>query len=335
MVSTGLIMFEEIGILGNALVLLAGLLAIVKSSDVVVTNSVTIAEGTGFGKTTIGFLLVAFSTTLPELFVSVFSALDPNTLGVALGNALGSNITNIGLVLGVCFLVLAIKGSGFAPVSSGTTKDEVRRLHFGLFVASIVPLTLLYIGYASQFIGVILIAIFAFNVYTLSKIKTKKNGEQAEVDKGKLKKCTLWFVGGAAGVVASAFFIVNSASLIARSVGVPGVVIGATIVAFGTSAPELANSITSARKGHLDLALGNIVGACFINITLILGVALVASPLRVNVAAFSNVAIFSLINTLFLWYFLSSEKISWREGALLVMLYAVFLVTTIGGISVT
>ncbi|MCW4045732.1 MAG: sodium:calcium antiporter [Candidatus Bathyarchaeota archaeon] len=326
-------MFEEIGILGSAMVLFVALIALVRSSDFVVTNAVKIADRTGFGRTTIGFLLVAFSTTLPELFVSVFSALDPTTIGVALGNALGSNVTNIGLILGICFLIVTLRKSGATPLSSGTTKEEIRRLHFGLFIASIVPLTLLYIGSASQFIGVILFGIFAFNVYMLSKVKNNKNGEniQVEAEKAKFKKAVALFAAGAAGVVASAYFIVNSASFIAESLGVPSVVIGGTIIAFGTSVPELANSITSTQKGHLDLALGNIVGACFINITLILGVALIASPLSVEVAAFSNVAIFSLITTLFLWYFLSSERISWREGAMLLMLYVVFVVTSYGG----
>jgi len=321
--------------LGSALVLLAALLAIVKSSDVVVTNAVKISGATGFGKTTIGFLIVAFSTTLPELFVSVFSAADPETIGVALGNALGSNVTNIALVLGICFLILTMKKSRSTQLSTGTTKEEIKRLHFGLFVASIVPLTLLYIGYASQFVGVILFGIFAFNLYMLSKVRDNKNGNHTELEKSQLKRCALLFAGGAAGVVACAYFIVNSASFIAESLGVPSVVIGATIVAFGTSVPELANSLTSTRKGHLDLALGNIVGAGFINMTLILGVALIASPLRVEVAAFTNVAIFSLIVTLFLWYFLSNEKITWREGALLIMLYAVFLVTSFGGYNST
>jgi len=327
--------FAEIGILGSALVFLVALLVLVKSSDVVVTNAVKISGATGFGKTTIGFILVAFSTTLPELFVSVFSAIDEKTTGVAIGNALGSNVTNIAFILGTCFLIITMKNSGSMPLSSGTTKEEIKRLHFGLFIASIVPLTLLYLGYASQFIGLILFGIFAFNLYLLLKVRASKNENQTQLEKSKLKRSALLFVGGATIVVTCAYFLVNSAAFIAESLGVPSVVIGATIVAFGTSVPELANSITSTLKGHLDLALGNIIGAGFINITLILGVALVASPLRADVAAFTNVTIFSLITTLFLWYFLSSERITWREGALLILLYSVFLVTSFGGYNST
>lgn len=138
---------------------------------------------------------------------------------------------------------------------------------------------------------------------------------------------------GASIVIAAAFFIVESSSFIDLGVGIPRVVIGATIVAFGTSIPEFATSVSSAREGHFDLALGNIVGSGFVNITLILGVALVASPLTVNISAFANLALVSLIINLFLWYFLGSERISWREGVLLLSLYAVFLVISFGGSS--
>jgi len=207
----------------------------------------------------------------------------------------------------------------------------VGTLYFGLFVASVIPLTLLYIGFASRFIGIILLAIFVFYVYQLSKVrKIKEEGSIGE-ERRKLPRYTFFTVFGAVLVVASAYFIVDSASYIAEGLGIPPVVIGATIVAFGTSLPELATSIDSVQKGHLDLALGNIVGSCFINITLILGVALLGSPLAVNMAAFTNLVMFYLITNLLLWYFLSSERISWREGARLLFMYLVFLVVSFGG----
>jgi len=193
---------------------------------------------------------------------------------------------------------------------------------------------LLYIGYASQFIGIILLAIFVFYVYQLIKIRKVKHESLFEGARQRLGKYTFLTFLGVAGVVASSYFIVDSASYIAQIVGIPRVVIGATVVAFGTSIPELATSIDSVRKGHLDLALGNIVGSCFINMTCILGVTLAASTLRVNMAAFSNLVMFSLITNLFLWYFLSSEKMTWREGAVLLFMYFVFLAASFGGYKV-
>ena len=324
-------MFEELGLVGNALILLASLVVLDKASDWSITNSVKIADITGFGKTTIGFILVAFSTSLPELCVSIFAAIGGESIGVAIGNVLGSNIVNICLILGVCFLIVALKSSEAVKLAPAMAKEEIGTLYFGLFVASVVPLTLLYIGYASRVIGIILIAIFIFYVYQLSKVrKIREEGSFGE-ERRKLPVYTFFALLGIALVVASAYFIVDSATFIARALKIPEVVIGATIVAFGTSLPELATSIDAVQKGHMDLALGNIVGSCFINITCILGVALVGANLAVNMAAFSHLVMFSLITNLLLWYFLSSERISWREGAILLIMYAVFLTTSFGG----
>lgn len=327
-------LFEELGLLGNVAILLLSLLFLDKSSDWTIKNSVKVADITGFGKTTVGFILVAFSTSLPELCVSIFAAIGQESIGVAIGNVLGSNIVNICLILGLCFLLVALKSPKHMSVYPSMAKEEIGSLYFGLFVASIIPLTLLYIGFASQFMGIILLTIFVVYLYQLSKIRKIKEEGSLGKEKQKLHKYIFLTLLGAAGVVISSYFIVNSASFIAEGMGIPRIVIGATIVAFGTSLPELATSIGSARKGHLDLALGNIVGSCFINITCILGITLAASPLMVNMAAFSSLAMFSLITNLFLWYFLSNERISWREGAVLLFMYSVFLITSFGGYKV-
>ena len=315
----------------NALILLASLLILDKASDWTITNSVRVADITGFGKTTVGFILVAFATSLPELSVSIFAAIGQESIGVAIGNVLGSNIVNVCLILGLCFIIVALKNSSYVVLTPTMTKEDVGSLYFGLFIASIIPLTLLYIGYASRFIGIILIAIFIFYIYQLSKIRKIKEEISLGKEKEKLGKYAFLTFLGAAIVVASSYFIVDSASYIAESIGIPKVVIGATIVAFGTSLPELATSLDATRKGHLDMALGNIVRSCFINITCILGVTLAGSTLRVNMTAFSDLVMFSLITNLLLWYFLSSEKISWREGAVLLFIYFMFLTISFGG----
>ena len=213
-------------------------------------------------------------------------------------------------------------------------KEELGSLYFGLFIASIVPLTLIYIGYASQFVGVILLVIFIYYMFQLSKSRTPTEKSLSKTEKNKLDKYIALTILGAAGVIICAYFIVESASFLAASVGIPPVVIGATVVAFGTSVPELSTSIGAVKKGHLELALGNIIGSCFMNITLILGITLVASTLTINMSAFSNVAIFSLITNLLLWYFLSNERVGRREGTVLLFLYALFLAISLGAIQV-
>ena len=303
-------------------------------SEFTIRNSVKISDLTGLGKTTIGFLLVGLATSLPELSVAVFAVSNPANVGVSLGNVLGSNIVNIALILGVCILIIVLKRPRYPSFLLSIAKEEMGSLHFGLFIASIIPLALLYIGYASRYIGVVLVGIFIYYTILLTRSKRTKPERSTEgqiSERSKIHRYTLLALAGAVVVIATAFFIVDSSSFIAESVGIPRVVIGATIVAFGKSIPEFATGVSSARRGHFDLALGNIVGSGFVNITLILGVALIASPLTVNITAFSNLAVFSLIINLFLWYFLGSERISWREGVLLLSLYVVFLVISFGG----
>jgi len=313
--------------------LLVSVLLLVIGSEVTIRNSVKVSDITGFGKTTIGFILVGFSTSLPELSASIFAVANPENVGVAIGNVLGSNIVNIAFVLGVCILIIVLGRTKSPKFLLNLAKEELGNLQFGLFIASIIPLALLYIGYASRFIGVILVGIFVFYMINLARVDKTRTASPLPSDRSKLRHYAAFALAGATLVIATAFFIIESATTIAVSVGIPPVVIGATIIAFGTSIPEFATSISSARKGHFDLALGNIVGSGFINVTLILGVALIASPLNVGIAAFSNVALFSLIVNLFLWYFVGSGKISWRDGVLFLTLYVAFLVISFGGYS--
>lgn len=321
--------FESLGLVGNIIILLVGMLVLDKSSDLAVDNSVKIAEITGLGKSTIGFLLIASFTTLPELSVSIFSIIVPETIGIAIGNVLGSNIVNICLILGLCFLILSLKRQGETYHLSNMTVKEIKDLYFALFIASLIPLILIYIGYASNIIGAVLITIFVFH-----NIQIIRAGRKREVfnlgERGEATRHFLMTLLGVIGVVASAYFIVESASYIAESLGVPRVVIGATIVAFGTSLPELVNGINATRKGHIELALGNMIGSGFVNITLILGVALIGGPFRVDMAAYSSLVMFSIMANLLLWYFLSSERISWRESTILLFMYILFIITSFG-----
>ena len=328
-------MLEGLGLLANIGILIVSLAALTKASDLTITHSINVASVTGLGKTTVGFILVAFSTSLPELFVAIFSVLNPENVGVSIGNVLGSNIVNICLILGACFLLISLKYPEKSRVLPKMAKEELGSLYFGLFIASIVPLALIYIGYASRFVGVILLVIFIYYMLQLSKARTPSETSLSGTEKNKLRKYAALTILGAVGVVICAYFIVESSSFLASSVGIPPVVIGATVVAFGTSVPELSTSINAVKKGHLELALGNIIGSCFMNITLILGITLVTSSLTINMSAFSNVAIFSLITNLLLWYFLSNERVGRREGTVLLFLYAVFLATSLGWIQIT
>ncbi|MDG6223524.1 MAG: sodium:calcium antiporter [Candidatus Bathyarchaeota archaeon] len=321
---------EQLGLIGNIIVLIVSLGVLIKSSSLTINNSVNLASVTGLGKTKVGFILVAFSTSLPELFVATFAILDQGTVGISLGNILGSNIMNICLILGIGFLLMAIKYPESAGFFTKMTRDEVGNLNFGVFVASIVPLLLLYFGYATQIMGFILIGLFIYNMYDLVRKRETVQQISDTAEKSERKKYLIKAVFGIFGVVTSSFFIIESASFLALIAGIPPIIIGATVVAFGTSIPELVTSVDSIRKGFIDLALGNVIGSCFINITLVLGFTFIFAPLNVDVSAFSDLILFSLIANIVLGYIIQNSSIGKREGITLLLIYAIFLVVSFG-----
>ncbi len=318
------------GIFYHVAVLTITLGLLIKFSHLTIVNFERIANITGYGKTAVGFVLVALSNTLPELTVAIFSTANEEAVGIAVGNALGSNIVNIGLVFGTCIVYSSWKNREDLGYISLITREDIKSLQFGLFSASLIPLSLLYLGFASRFIGVILISVFFWNTFNLMKKREglKDEGSLGE-QKDKLGRYVLTSIFGVAGVIINCYFIVDSATIIAITIGVPKIVIGATIVALGTSLPEMATSLQSTKKGNINMALASIIGSCFMNTTFILGVTLIVANLTVNMFAYANVAIFSLIANLFLWYFISSDRVGLKEGAILMFLYALFIYSTL------
>lgn len=156
-----------------------------------------------------------------------------------------------------------------------------------------------------------------------------------EEEKGKVKRYALFTIAGALGVVVSAYFLVESAVGIAQLAGLSQQVIGATVIAIGTSLPELTLGLKSILKGHPGLAFGDIIGSSFVNITLILGVtlfvpALIGTPLIFRMDVFQNLILFSIVTNMIFWYFLSRGQIGRREGMVFLFIYILFIVTTIG-----
>jgi len=314
------------------------LIVLVQSSHLTITNTIKVSAITGLGKTTLGFILVAFSTSIPELSVAILSVLgNGEKAAVSVGNVIGSNIVNICLIIGVATLLVVLqKRSRNVKMIPIMAKEEFGSLYFGLFIASLIPLMLVYLTFASQFIGLVLVLIFGLYTYQLSKIRIPQENNQ--IVSGEMKRKVKLYVVltflGVAGVVLSAYFIVESSVALAEFAGVSKSIIGATIIAFGTSLPEFSIDVNAFLKGHSALAFGDIVGSCFINITLILGITLLAAPFSVtNITFFTDLVIFSLIANLFLWYFLSMERLGWKEGVILLFIYILFLATTIGTIN--
>lgn len=320
------------------LIALISLVILDQASHLTITNAIKVSNITQLGKTAVGFSLLAFSTSLPELSVAFISAFTGEP-AVSVGNVLGSNIVNISLIVGLAALILSRRHPHKVNIIPSFAREELGSLHFGLFVSSVIPLSLLYIMQATWLVGLVLILIFLIYTYQLSKIRIPpENGASvSEDEKNKLRRYLVFTVLGVVGVVLSAYFLVESAVSVAEVVGVPRSLIGATVIAFGTSLPELTLDLRAFLKGHSSLALGDIIGSSFVNITLILGLTLflpvlLGTPLSISLLVFQNLVIFSLVTNLFFWYFLSQGKLTWKEGAIFLFIYVLFLATIFGAV---
>jgi len=333
------------GFVIDILVIAVSFVALNWASNLAISNALKVATISQLGKTAVGFSILAFSTSLPELTVAFIAAFSGGA-ALSVGNVLGSNIVNICVIIGLAAILLYFKSHRKSklgtPVSNrinvipSFAKSELSNIHFGLFISSIIPMILIYINTATWIVGLVLISIFIVYMYQLSKVRIPSEGDKpTEENSSKLRRFILFTLVGALGVVISAYFLVESAVGIAQSVGVPQTVIGATIIAFGTSLPELTLDLKAFLRGHPGLAFGDIIGSSFVNITLILGVTLfvpflIGSPISMDMSVFQNLILFSIITNLFFWYFLSRERIGWREGAVFLFIYGLFLVTTLG-----
>jgi len=340
--------FFSANFLLNIVIIAVAIVFLNLTSDVVIKFATKIAAITKLGKTSIGFTLISLSTTLPELTVALSAAISGGA-ALSIGNAIGSNIFNISAILGIGAVILGLnvflghKRNKTICVDNNNiipnfVSSELSNIEFGLFVASVVPLALLYVSAEwAWFVGFILLAVFGVYIYRLSKVRITTEETDVEItpqEKGKLKQFVVFTILGALGVVISANFMVEAAIAIATSAGVSQQVIGATIVALGTSIPELTIGVKSILRGHANLALGNIIGAAFFNTTLILGVtlfvpALVGLPVAINMSVYLNLILFSIIINTFFWYFLSRKKITWKEGTVLLTIYILFIITTV------
>jgi cation:H+ antiporter len=271
--------------------------------------------------------LVAFSTSLPELFVAM-NAIVVGNMAVSLGDILGSNITNIALILGVCFIVATLNHSRKKEIAIG--EKDMKQFTNGLILLSGTLLVLLYLQYMSRVIGILLLGVFFIYSFKLFR-KRKEDGDEGNSNmNGGIRKELVLIAAGIIGVIVGSRFAVESAIDIAAYLGVPASIIGATLVALGTSLPELAVDVRAAYTGHLEICVGDIVGSCFLNSTLILGLLLTFTPFTVNLAVLSDLLLFGVVSNLALWYFLDNRKTGYREGLILLSLYIINLLSILG-----
>ncbi len=294
-------------------------------ADRLTEGAASLARRMNVSEMVIGLTIVAAGTSAPELFVSVVSALN-GTPDLAVGNVVGSNIMNTLLIVGVSAMVMPIVVSRSAvkkdmPFTAGATLLLALLCVDGQFGLSLKGHTI------SRMDGTLLLAAFMlFMLYTFAVTrKNADNIESSETSVSPIWKSLLFVVLGLALLIVGSNCFVDSATSVAESLGVSQSVIGLTIVAGGTSLPELATSVVAARKGQSALAIGNVIGSNVFNILLILGLTAVICPMQIDGITIIDIATM-LVSVVVLWLFSFTKfKVERWEGTVLTLGYAAYL----------
>ena len=248
-----------------------GFFLLTKGADYFIENSASLAEEKGISPHVVGVTIVAFGTSLPELLVSIISSFqDYNDL--ALGNIVGSNISNIGLVLAVStFIFYYVLGTNIVPEKDANNDSYVM----------VLAVFLLFFFAGDNIIsvgeGLIFFILYLFYIYWLYKRSSNEPVEEVEENTS-----FTFLLGGLIGLLLGAQITVNAAVSIAETMGVSEIVIGLSVVAIGTSLPELAGTVSAARMGHKEIAVGNVIGSNIANIFLVMGVLAMINPIAVE-----------------------------------------------------
>lgn len=295
--------------------LILGFVLLIKGADFFVDGASSIAHILKIPSVVIGLTVVAMGTSAPEASVSIAAGIAGNS-DISLGNIIGSNIFNLLMVIGISAVVY--------PVVS--QKDIIGRDMWWNIGASAALFALIADGEISRIEGVLLL--LGMTVYLIivirNALKTRIT-DQADAEMS-LSKSIIALVLGLAAIIAGGNMVVDNAELIAKSWGMSDTLVGLTIVAVGTSLPELVTSLTAARKGDSGIALGNAVGSCLFNIMFILGLASVLTPIHAAAELVTDTGIMIAASVIMLVLALSGRKTNRKEGLICVLLYAVYTV---------
>ncbi len=307
----------------NIIWMIAGIALVLWGADRLTDGAVAIAERMHISQMVIGLTIVAMGTSMPEFFVSFMSALK-DTPDMAVGNVVGSNIFNTLLIVGCAALVTPIM------ILPATVKKDIP---FAM-VASVALLLMCLDGNISRIDAVVLLGLFAVFMYiTLKGAKENEQSmQQTSAKGGKPFMSVVWIVVGLVCLVFGSNLFVDAATVIARQLGVSDAVIGLTIIAGGTSFPELATSVVSARKGQSGIAIGNVLGSNVFNILLILGITGVMSPMTLQGITTVDLTML-VVSMVMLWLFSFTKYTLARwEGALLTIVFIGYMSYLVMGV---
>ncbi|HQT45061.1 MAG TPA: sodium:calcium antiporter [Candidatus Micrarchaeota archaeon] len=308
--------------IAELITLVVSVAILAKASETVVDNASKLARFFGISQLAIGMLLIAVSTSLPELSVSIASS-TASQGAIAAGNVFGSNIANILLILGIGAVAYGFK----------VKKDVLADLALALMLTTVISAYIIYhssilgsaLGFAEGALLLLIGAWYAKRMLGKKKISEDRSGH--EIGKREALTHFLFFFAGIIVVIISSQFVVDSAVGLATAAGLSKSFIGATLIAVGTSLPELSIDLQAIRKRQYGLALGDAIGSNMANLTLVLGAAAAINPIVVQLSIFMAALLFAVVaNMIFLYIAVVKKEFGRREGIAMLALYALYLI---------
>ena len=307
-------------LLTNLIYFLASAFVLIISGIFLVKSLTKISRYLGISEFSAAFIIMAFATSIPELFIGVSSALngDPS---LSLGNIVGANILDLTIITGIII------------ISAGKIRLKPKKIHDGLnlmFISIILVIVLFTIGgELSKIDGIILISIFFIHTYQIFKKRKKYSKRKIEDGKGGLNRFywLLIFMLALIGLFISSNFVVNSASGLAIDLGLPKILIGLLLISIATTLPELIFGISASNLRHKSMAIGDQVGTVVVNSTLILGIVAIIHPITAEFKTFIISAVFMLISAFIFYTFVKTgNKLEKIEGISLILIYVLFVI---------
>ena len=295
------------------ILLIVGFLLLIKGADFFVDGASSVAAKLKVPSLIIGLTIVSLGTSLPEAAVSISASLSGSN-EISLGNVIGSNIFNLLVVVGVASMIL--------PIVSD--KDILKR-DMPINIAITVLLCIMLLdGKLNRIDSAILLVLLVSYITLLVRSALKNRTEESEQKVLSWTKSLIFIVVGAAAIIGGGQLVVNNAKSIAVSLGMGETLVGLTVVALGTSLPELVTSVVAAKKGDSGIAMGNVVGSCIFNILFILGMAGVIMPMTADAAFFIDTGILIAMSIVMLIFAFTNRKTSRIEGAVSVLMYIAY-----------
>lgn len=298
------------------MILLVGFVMLIKGADIFVDGSSNIAKRFGIPSIIVGLTIVAMGTSAPELSVSVQSAL-AGMNDISIGNVVGSNLFNLLVVLGMSSIIGKLKITDYKNVIM-------------MLLSSLILLLFSFNGQLTRSEGIVLLLIFAGYIFNLVLKAIKDNNKTEENENVKpLFTTIISCIIGLIAIVWGGDLVVESASAIAQQLGMSQNLIGLTIVAIGTSLPELVTSVVATKKGELDIATGNVIGSNIFNLLLIIGASVAINPMVVSTVAIIDIIFTVAVVILFIILTGKNESLDKVKGIPLILIYVAYIIYTI------